>query len=549
MSIESQDFDFIVVGAGSAGAPIAARLSESGEHNVCLVEPGGKTATLNHRIPLNTVNIMQDSRWAWQFTSGPENALKGQNVFTPRGLGLGGSSAINGMLWTVGDRAAWNHWAELGNTDWNWQNVQPYLNKAEDYAGGNIANRGRGGPIRVEEQPRERLGDAFLESCRQAGFESAGDYNDGATEGYAYLQTNTRAGLRCSTYDGYLKPNLSRQNLKIETGWYAERLLLNGAKAEGVEIVRRNGDAVGERMQLRARREVILCAGAYHTPMLLERSGIGDPDRLKSMGVEVVHANPHVGEHLQDHMRSCVTWKSKDVFTVNDIINSPFGKVRAGLEFILGRRGWLRTVTMNSQLMTRSFPEAPWPDLKLQLNAIANDYSEQGQLGYPVEAFSGYSILTFPVHPRSQGRIHVSSMKPWDPPEILANYYDDPHDQKVALAGIKLARKIGNQQALKKFALEETFPGVEATSDQDLLDYIKGTGLTVYHPVGSCRMGREGEAVVDQKLRVYGLSGLRIADASIMPAIPATNTNAPCIMIGERVADFILQAAKESNRV
>lgn len=538
----SETFDFIVVGAGSGGAAAAARLSESGRYSVLLIEPGEATDTFNHRLPLGVYNLVGNPRWAWQIETGPEQALGGHNVFSPRGRGLGGSSAINGMIWAVGTAEGWDEWAALGHAGWSWKDIQPVLRRIETFSEGG-AHRGKSGPVNVEWQKTEALGNAFLESCRQAGHPRAADYNSGDGQGYTALQTNTRNGRRCSTYAAYLKPASGRKSLEIRTGLHADRLIVEDGRVTGVHSLRQVGDSSEPGGEIRARREVILAAGAYHTPLLLERSGIGDPAILHGQGIEVVHSNPHVGAHLLDHMRTCVGYRVKGALTANDIANSLLGKLRGGLDFYLRRRGWLRTATMNVQMLTKSGFDGDKVDLKLQMNAIGNDFSQHGQLSYPVEKEPGLSLLNWPVYPRARGHIHLAGRLPWDKAEIFTNFLGDEYDQKVSVRGLRLAREIAAQEAFRPYLVSETFPGLDVTRDDELLDYAKGTGLTVYHPVGTCRMGEEGVGVVDRQLKVHGLQGLRIADASVMPVMPSANTNACTIIIGERAAEWALADA------
>lgn len=536
-----ESFDFVVIGAGSGGSAAASRLSESGKYSVLLIEPGGKTETFNHRLPLGVANLVRDRRYSWQMKTGPENALGGYEVFSPRGLGLGGSSAINGMIWSVGAAEGWDEWLRLGHEGWGWKDIQPVSRRVESFAEGKSGERGHDGPIHIEWQRPEALGKAFLASCEQAGFQAATDYNNGQAEGFSPLQTNTRNGWRWSAYTGYLKQAARRPNLVIRTGLYAHRLIMEGRQVTGVRCLFRDGEREGGVLDVRARREVILAAGAYHSPMLLERSGIGDPVILNKHGIKVLHANAHVGANLLDHMRHCICYRVNGALTVNDIATGFTGKARGAADFFLRRRGWLRTASMNAQLITRSGVDGNKADLKLQLNGVSNDFSRRGQLDYPYESQPGLSLLSFPIYPRSRGRIHITGDRPWDHPEIHTGFLEHEYDQAVTVEGLKLARRIGAQPAFSPFLVDETFPGVDVRSDQELLDYARGTGLTVYHPVGTCRMGGEGEGVVDRRLKVHGIDGLRIADASIMPTLPATNTNAPSIIIGERAAEWALQ--------
>ena len=540
-------FDFIVVGAGSGGAAVAGRLSESGNYSVLLIEPGEKTNTFNHNLPLGVYNLVFNPRWSWQFQTGPETALGGYKVYSPRGRGLGGSSSINGMIWTVGSAEGWDEWVRLGHKGWGWDDVQPVFRKLEGFSDGG-PHRGQNGPMHIEWQKTEKLGKAFLKSCEQAGYPKSEDYNSGNVEGYTPLQTNTRHGWRWSTYKAYLEPAAGRKSLEIRTGLHADRLILKDGRVTGVNCLRKDGDGAAAGGAFFARREVILAAGAYHTPLLLERSGIGDPDVLRAAGIEVEYANPHVGAHLLDHMRVCVSYRVRGAFTINDIVRSSLGKLRGGMDFFLRRRGWLRTATMNAQMTTKSGLAGTKNDLKLQINAIGNDFSEYGQLAYPIEKEPGLSLLSWPVYPRSRGHIHLAGRKPWDHPEIFTNFLSDEYDQQVSLRGLRLGREIARQPALSRYLVNETFPGIDVTSDNDLLAYAKGTGLTVYHPAGTCRMGELGQGVVDNRLKAHGVEGLRLADASIMPTFTASNTNAPTILIGERAAIWALEDAEAAIR-
>ena len=546
-----ETFDFIVVGAGSAGAAAAARLSESGGHSVLLLEPGPVTDSRNHRMPLGVANLVYDDKWVYPYYSGPEASLGGHKVYSPRGYGLGGSSAVNGMIWMRGGRSEYDQWRDSGLQGWGWDDVLPFFQKLERFDDGG-PTRGKSGPVRISWSEKNALGDAFLLACRQAGHPQAVDYNNGDIEGWTYLQSNTFQGKRCSTYDAYLKPAASRSNLKILTGAAATKLVFEGTRVVGVEF-QMSHPALGSKAAhyqpqsaktVRARCEVILCAGAYHSPALLERSGIGQSAVCQRLGVALRHELPAVGEHMLDHMRSCVSYKVRGAMTINDIVHKLSAKLRAGARYFSTGKGWLATATMNAQVAMRALPDSPRADLKLQLNAVANDFSRRGQSNFPLPRYSGISLLNWPIYPHSVGRSHATGLDPWQQPEIQTNFLSDPYDQAVAVAGLRAARKLAEQPALKAFIVEETFPGVDLRSDAELLAYAHGTGLTVYHPIATCRMGLDAKrSVVDAQLRVHGLQGLRIADASVMPTMPASNTNAPSIMIGERVAHWALAAA------
>ncbi len=535
-------FDFIVVGAGSGGAVVAARLSENPSHRVLLLEVGTAPNTYWHHLPLGPARLVHDVRTSWPFFSGPETDLQQRRVTAVRGKALGGSSAINGMLWTRGDRAAYDRWAAMGNPGWSYDEVLPYFRKIERFTQGDPALRGHDGPIPIATTRRDRLSDAFVQSCLAHGMHANPDYNAGHSEGVAYLQTNTANGKRWATYEGYLLPALGRANLQVVSGVAATTLVMQGRRAAGVRYRRVDGGAGSPEIEALAAAEVILCAGAYQTPALLERSGIGQPEVLARLGVPMQHAVSGVGEGLADHMRACVSYACR-IPTINDIVHRPWHKLRAGIEYTLLRRGWLATASMTVQAITRASAQSEGPDLKIQINGISTDSQAPGE-AKPVRTRSGFSLLFFPIYPKSRGSVHAASIDPMAEPQIDTGYLCDARDQAITLQGLKMARAIAGKGPLADFIVEETDPGAQCTNDSELLDYIRATGLTVYHPVGTCRMGTDDKAVVDPQLRVKGLQGLRIADASVMPGLVATNTNAPSIMVGERAADWVLQDAR-----
>jgi choline dehydrogenase len=536
-----ETYDYVVVGAGSSGSVVAARLSENPSHRVLLLEVGQAPDTYWHRLPLGPARLVHDVRTSWPFLSGPEQDLKQRRVTAVRGKALGGSSAINGMLWTRGDASAYDRWASLGNPGWGFEDVLPFFRKIESFPHSDPRFRGSDGPVHIATTRPEKLSEAFIASCLAHGLKANPDYNAGSSEGVAYLQTNTFKGQRWGTYEAYLQPALLRPNLRVVKG-AATTLMLERQRVTGVRYRHLDGDGLGPETCALARAQVILSAGAYQTPALLERSGIGQPDALAKLGIAVRHALPGVGENLSDHMRACVSYASR-VPTINDIVHNPLAKIKAGLAYTLFRKGWLATASMTVQAITRASTDSQRADLKLQINGISTDTTVNSE-NRPVRKQSGFSLLFFPIYPHSRGSVHARSTDPLAEPVIDTGYLRDPRDQVATLSGLHLARAIARKGPLADLIIEETDPGADCTNESELLDYIRATGLTVYHPVGTCRMGTDELAVVDPQLRVRGLQGLRIADASVMPELVATNTNAPSIMIGERAASWILADAR-----
>ena len=531
--MDTATFDNIVIGAGSAGCAVAARLADAGRR-VLVLEAGGPDQGKWLRVPLGVGKILNDPKFAWQFKTEPEPGAANRSLFWPRGRTLGGSSSINGMLWVRGDPARYDAWAATGCPGWDWRSMAPAMQAMEDYAGGDPAVRGRGGPVSIEEIGRgDKVTEAFIQACVAAGIPANRDYNGAQHEGVGLLQSSTRRGVRCSASIAYLRPAQARGNLAVETDALVTRILLDGNRAAGVEY-RQHGTL----RSVYVSGDIVLSAGSIQSPQILELSGIGDPAVLKGLGVPVVANLPGVGENLSDHYHIRTTYRATGFVSVNDLLRRPWlHGPKAWLEYQMFGTGMFGSMSATAHALARTAPGASHPDMKLQLHKIsAGDRTQE--MG--VDPWSGASIGFFQLYPESRGSVHAASPDPEQPPRIIANYLAAAADRAAAVRGIRMARKIAAQPALRPFFTEETRPGPALEADDALLEYARHNGQTSYHPVGTCRMGTDPFAVVDAECRVRGVDGLRVADASIMPFIVSSNTNAPSIAIGERAAQIML---------
>ena len=534
-------FEFIVVGAGSAGCALAARLSELG-HTVLLLEAGKSDRNPWIHVPLGVGKLLADERYAWKFETEPQPTLAGQRVYWPRGKVLGGSSAINGMAYVWGDPDEFDAWAARGLEGWSARDVQPFFARME-HAASAYPGRGHDGPIRITdraERSRDPLSDAFVQACVEAGIAPTADYNAGSYEGVRYLEQTAYKGRRFSAAVGYLGPKRQRPNLTVLTEAVAQRVLFDGRVARGVEFTRG-----GARRQAGATREVILCAGAVQSPQLLELSGIGRVDVMQPLGIPVVHELPAVGEHMLDHLQIRRTYRTAFRGTINDVMASRLVRWAVGLQYLLTRRGLMANTSSTAHAITRAAPGAQRPDVMVRIYHISGKdrYSRSAAGG--IDPFSGFSIGGFRLHPRSTGSTHIVAADPLAAPSIRPNYLADEDDRRAAVDLLRLIERIAGQPALRPFIVEETRPG--PCDDDALLAYARETGQTAWHTVGTCRMGPPADSVVDERLRVHGVERLRVADASVMPTIVSSNTNAPAMMIGEKAAAMIVEDQRRGS--
>jgi choline dehydrogenase len=534
MAVQQEIFeaDFIVIGAGSAGCAAAARLSEDPATRVLLLEAGGEDKNRWIHIPLGFGKTFADPSVNWCYETEPDPGAADRRVFWPRGKVLGGSSSINGMVYIRGQAEDFDHWRQLGNTGWSFDDVLPYFRRSEHQVRGADPYHGTGGPLCVSDVPDHHpICEAFIEGATSLGFTRNDDFNGKSQDGVGYHQTTTRNGRRCSTAVGYLRPAMARPNLRVLTNALTETITFDGRRATGVTF-----RLDGERRSARAASEIVLCGGAVNSPQLLMLSGVGPAAQLEKHGIAVVHDLPGVGQSLQDHYSAPLKFKCALPITVNDVMLSNLKKLKAGLQYYALKTGPLATISSPAALFARTRPELASADIKCSCSPFSAERPQDG-----LHPWSGFTMIVYQLRPESRGGIELKSPDPADPPAVYPNYLATETDRRTIVDGLKLLRRIAATPSMQRFIASEFQPGSAAGDDEALLDYARRRGGTVYHPTSTCKMGVDGMAVVDPELRVHGLMGLRVADASIMPTVVSGNTNAASIMIGERVADMVRQ--------
>lgn len=528
----SDAYDFVIVGAGSAGCVLANRLSENGRYSVCLLEAGPPDRYPWIHIPIGYAKTMFHPVYNWGFYTDPDPGMNGRRIYWPRGKVFGGCSSINGLIYIRGQRADYDAWASAGNSGWGWDDVLPYFRRAECNDLGPGPTRGTDGPLAASSiKARHPLTEGFIGAAKALGVPHIEDFNTGDQEGVGYYQLTTRNGLRCSTAVAYLHPAKRRANLTIKALAQAEKVLFEGKRAVGIRY-RQNGQS----LTVKARREVILCAGALQSPQLLQLSGVGPAPLLHTFNIAPVHVLPGVGENLQDHLQIRLIYECTQPITTNDELRSPLRKLRMGLQWLLTRGGPLAIGINQGGLFTRVLEHSKTPDIQYHFGTLSADSA-----GGSVHPFSGFTLSVCQLRPESRGHVRITSTDPMQPPSMQPNYLSTELDRKTVIAAVRYTRKLTETGPLSRLIRREYRPGIEHQSDEQILEFCRQYGATIFHPSGTCKMGNDPLAVVDARLRVHGVQGLRVVDCSIMPTLISGNTNVPVVMIAEKASTMILQ--------
>lgn len=535
-----ENFDYIVVGAGSAGCVMAARLSENPANRVLLLEAGPPDNSLWLHLPIGYGKTMWSQKYNWCFYTDPDPNMNGRRIYWPRGKTLGGSSAINGLIYIRGQKEDYDAWEQQGNPGWAYKDILKYFIKSEKNQRGASEYHGGDGPLKVSDIPlKDELVEAFISGAQENGVPRTNDFNGATQEGAGYYQLTTWKGWRCSTATGYLKPVRNRSNLVVQSLAQATGIVFEGTRAVGVNYVQQGQQKTARIGSVHG--EVLLCAGAIHSPQLLQLSGVGPRNLLEKHGIPLVADLPGVGENLQDHLQIRLSYECTKPITINDQLNSLLGRMKIGLQWLLYRQGPLAIGINKGGCFMKALPEeAQTPDIQFHVATLSADMA-----GGKVHSYSGFTLSICQLRPESRGYIRIKSTDPTEPPEMQPNYLSTDLDRRTVIAGIKAARRIAQSQTMGPYVKREVKPGPDQQTDDQLLEFARDYGATIFHPSGTCKMGPDSDpmAVLDHRLRVRGVQGLRVIDASAMPTLVSGNTNAPVVMMAEKASEMIAQDA------